>query len=98
MENVSKKVNCIFKVSECLEVEVLNPEQYPWKLNSKYRDQHSSTRWHYSNFHSKSIGQAQGMMDSGPALNGKLRFTIQILLVWPGEILRNMRCNSLSKD
>lgn len=98
MGNVAKKGNCIFKVSECLEIEVLNPEQCPWKLYSKYKDHQSSTRWHYSNFHSKSIGQAQGMMDSGPALNGKLRFTIQILLVWPGEILRSMRCSGLSKD
>lgn len=98
MGNIARKGNCIFKVSKCIEVEVLNPEQCPWKLYSKYKDQQSSTRWHYSNFHSKSRGQALGMMDSGPALNGKLRFTIQILIVWSNEILRNMRCSSLSKD
>ena len=29
--NVPEEVNCIFKISDCLELEVMNPEQRPWK-------------------------------------------------------------------
>lgn len=29
--NIPREINCIFKISECLELEVMDPEQCPWK-------------------------------------------------------------------
>jgi len=29
--NVPEEINCTFKISECLELEVMNPEECPWK-------------------------------------------------------------------
>lgn len=31
MGNAPEEINCIFKISECLELEVMNSEQCPWK-------------------------------------------------------------------